>query len=173
VDNAIGGIKYLRYGLDKSGDDPRGALQVYYHGSVLKPGQRGPTSGPGTPDTLGYSDQALAKMEEIARRRGGSASPPGMGFKYGEPQYINPIYKENKSTIPPMQTASLYGGLTGDEEEQPDMPEETPEESPDIAGLTRPLDQSMQGEWMGAQDHELDNYVRNLVDEEFSHRGAV
>lgn len=147
VDNMMAGLKVLRDGLNKSGGDPEGAAQFYYHGKLLAPGEEGPNSGPGTPTTREYAKQVVAKM-------GGARGAP--------------------------EPASMYGGS---EETTPDLglyasasaaPAPASEEAPDIAGLTRPLDQApqamaMSGDWLPPhqQNYELDQYIRRIVDEEF------
>jgi len=187
TDNMVAGVKYLAKGLQASGGDPRGAAQFYYHGSVLKPGQRGPTSGPRTPDTLAYSDSVVARMNNILAdmgpERGGniqaasvmpSNRPEVNTSLYGDDMDgddTNPIEDDNDeddTSIPidtdsPFSRLALYGG---DGQNQP-----TEEPIPDIAGLTRPLDTG-NTDWLqsmgSSQDFELDKYVRGLVDEEFA-----
>jgi len=153
VDNMTAGLRVLADGLKQSGGDPEGAAQFYYHGAVLRPGEEGPNSGKGTPSTREYGRQVVARM-------GGSA----------------PVAAQPPSAMP-----SLYGGQEEPDSElgpyaQGDEPETDPEEEPDIAGLTRPLNTAMgadsiEGDWMPpmGEDYDLDRYIKQIVDEELGH----
>lgn len=149
TDNATAAMRVLADGLKQAKGDPRGAAHFYYSGKT-KPSNV--TSGPGTPTVAGYGDAILAKMARLKQ-----TAPTDVGGG-------------NDNTL-----ASLgpYGGNAPSEldEHLPSLQEEPP---PDIAGLTRPLNPSTSGEWLGADNHdyELDSYIRKLVDQEFGNQHA-
>lgn len=172
VDNLVAGVKYLAKGLQRSGGDPEGAAQFYY-GRLLKPGEEGRTSGPGTPTNRGYGKQVVARMGSEFSNTGSPAEPNTQLALYtpsGEPGIATDLYGNNDyapdgmpqmdeeddsdeddtgtpaDTDSPLSRLALYGG--GQQDDSQNM------------GF---LDQ------MGSQqDHELDRYVRRLVDDEFA-----
>lgn len=167
VDNMLAGLRVLKDGLDRYGGNMEKASQFYYHGRALAPGEEGPTSGPGTPTVLGYGKNVLAKIDQIAQRRGGRAAP-----------------EEKEEQPEPTQLASnnMFGMPEEGEEPETEQTAATEDEGEeqgnvnfDIAGLTRGLvpyngsfggAQDMAMNNMGSQSYDFDRYIRQMVDEE-------
>lgn len=182
VDNMLAGLSYLREGLRRSGGDPEGAAQFYYSGRILKPGERGPTSGPGTPDVRTYGQQvasARGSTLDTGDQFGISAYPNGLPGTYMmglpvEGQELKDLHD------PDQEGPDMYRWRPTDEEGEPEQDDE--EETPGVpAGYNRYLTDFLpyeggfgggqddeQMNLAGQQDYELDNYIRRLVDEEIN-----
>lgn len=151
VDNMFAGIRVLQDGMQQGGGDPRKALQFYYSGKILPPGVRGPNSGPGTPDTRGYSDEVYNKMLALSSQYPDNTDPGS-----------NPLVAGGVLPGPEEEDFGNEPDLFGLGGEQPDLGAEA---EPDIAGLSRPLDMA-QGDLGDDNDYELDNFISRIVDEE-------
>lgn len=199
VDNMQAGLAVLADGLQRSGGDPEGAAQFYYHGRMLRPGQEGPTSGPGTPTTRRYGQQVVAKMRELGWKdvEFDDEMVEEDNPYYNAKELIRPLHRKPPPMHDPMfmpyntdESGVGTYDFDSDPEETARMETGEEEEGEDEllplmpgmqrAGLTGPLNMSMMAQGIGGmgdaemgragrENYDLDRYVRRIVDEEFKH----
>ncbi len=186
IDNMEAGLKYLKQGLDQGGGDPEKALQFYYSGRILRPGED-ISGGKGFPTTRAYPKQVLARMRDFERQGYGTATAAAT-----TPPLAQLATPRTGATSTEPGTTGLTDALFGTSDlgrmsQQPDLGRLS--QMPDLGRMSQMPDlgrlagsntvgsfaggpEEVAMNEAGSQDYELDQYIRQMVDEELGSENA-